>query len=293
MELLQLRYFKSAALTENFSRTAAQYMVPPSAVSQSIHKLEMELGTVLFERKANRVRLNEKGRLYFQVVQQALDALDGGRELIQDLSGQMCGEIRLMVQTNRRIVTQAISRFKAENPGVSFAISHTPVSGCDAFDLIVSDSPPNTGTLSRTLLLSEEILLAVAACHPLAEQESVNAATLRGERFISTTPENSMYRITTAICRENGFAPDISIQCDDPYCARKYVEMGLGISFVPSVSWQGQFSSQVRLLRLLPGTYTRDTYLYRTQDKYLSAAAKLFMDDLFDSFRSTTPSKEE
>ncbi len=48
MEVLQLRYFCDSARTQNFSLTAKKFMVPPSAVSQSIRRLEKELGFVLF-----------------------------------------------------------------------------------------------------------------------------------------------------------------------------------------------------------------------------------------------------
>ena len=43
MELLQLTYFCDAAETENFSRTAQRFTVPPSNISQSIKRLETEL----------------------------------------------------------------------------------------------------------------------------------------------------------------------------------------------------------------------------------------------------------
>ena len=49
MEILQLKYFCDSAVTGNFSATAKKFMVPPSAVSQSIKRLENELGTTLFE----------------------------------------------------------------------------------------------------------------------------------------------------------------------------------------------------------------------------------------------------
>ena len=48
MELLQLKYFCDAAHTENFSATAKKFGVPTSAVSQSISRLEKELGSIFF-----------------------------------------------------------------------------------------------------------------------------------------------------------------------------------------------------------------------------------------------------
>lgn len=49
MELLQLKYFCDAAETENFSKTAKKYLVPTSNISQSIKRLERELGVELFD----------------------------------------------------------------------------------------------------------------------------------------------------------------------------------------------------------------------------------------------------
>ena len=66
MEMLQLRYFYESAKSQNFTITAQKYLVPVSAVSSSVKRLEKELGCQLFEREANRIRLNDSGRLLQQ-----------------------------------------------------------------------------------------------------------------------------------------------------------------------------------------------------------------------------------
>ena len=62
MELLQLRYFYESALTESFAQTAEKYLVPATSVSAAVKRLEGELGCALFDRFANRIRLNGNGR---------------------------------------------------------------------------------------------------------------------------------------------------------------------------------------------------------------------------------------
>ncbi len=54
MELLQLRYFRSAAQLENFSKAAEKHMIPQSAMSKTIRKLENELGCELFDRQGKK-----------------------------------------------------------------------------------------------------------------------------------------------------------------------------------------------------------------------------------------------
>jgi len=75
MELLQLKYFRDAAITENFSQVAQKYYVPQSSISHTISRLEDELGTKLFTRNGRKVRLNEAGKHFMKKSTQRLPKL--------------------------------------------------------------------------------------------------------------------------------------------------------------------------------------------------------------------------
>jgi predicted DNA-binding protein YlxM (UPF0122 family) len=79
MELLQLTYFCDAAITQNFSKTAEKYQVPPSNISQSIKRLENELSVALFDRNANRVVLNKQRHIFYEKAHQALELLEDAK----------------------------------------------------------------------------------------------------------------------------------------------------------------------------------------------------------------------
>ena len=76
MELLQLRYFCTVAQYESITRAAEYYHIPQPAMSQTIARLEKELGIRLFDRKNGRLFLNDKGRIFLASVEKALDELD-------------------------------------------------------------------------------------------------------------------------------------------------------------------------------------------------------------------------
>ena len=76
MEILQLRYFYESAKNQNFTETAKKYLVPVSAVSSSIKRLEKELRCQLFDRDANRIRLNNNGKLLQQSLCAVFHELD-------------------------------------------------------------------------------------------------------------------------------------------------------------------------------------------------------------------------
>jgi LysR family glycine cleavage system transcriptional activator len=75
-----VRAFESAARLSSFSRAADELSVTQSAVSRQIQKLEAELGQPLFARNGPRLKLTDRGREYYAVVQQGLGVIKRGTE---------------------------------------------------------------------------------------------------------------------------------------------------------------------------------------------------------------------
>lgn len=280
MELLQLTYFCHAARSENFSKTANEFHVPPSDVSQSIHRLEKELGAQLFDRSANRIKLNYRGKQFFESISTALSLIDKAKEVVKD-ADDVSGEIRLLVETNRRIVTKAIENFSQEHKNVSFFVNNSYNENVDSYDVIITDRPIAKRHYKSIPLVLEKFLLASRTDHSFTQNRGLTVPDLENERFITMGDGSGIYRATNEICSKAGFVPNIVIQSDDPFYIRKYIEMGLGIAFVPAVSWRGMFSENI-LLRDITD-YQRSTRAYYDSNKYLSNAVRKFLTVLIDS----------
>lgn len=272
MELLQLRYFCEAAKCENFSTIAKKYGVPTSAVSQSVRRLEKELGSDLFNRSANRIKLNETGQAFFDKVIEGISLLDSAKA---EALGSSDSRIDICINTNRRIVMQAVEKFKKKYPEVEVRtkIFCNPTDG--DFDIIVTNNDPRLVGFAKQKLISEQLALAVQRNNPLAKG-AFAVKKFKDEPFITTSESGSLYSETETLCRNNGFKPKIAVQSDDPFYLRKCVELGLGVAVVPLFSWQGQFSENVQLFPLK--TYIRDTYLYTDKARSISASAERFIE---------------
>ncbi len=275
MELLQLKYFCHSARNENFSKTAKEYQVPVSNISQSIHRLENELNIKLFDRTANKVKLNAQGKDFYDKVNEALKLIDDAKKQIFD-GESIKGEIRILAETNRRIVVNAITEFQNKFPDVSFFINHSEDDDYDKYDCVITDRLLNSDFFEKKLLVRERILLAVEKENKIAGLKKVSAKNLENEKFITVRDNKGLYNITEEICNNFGFAPHIIIESDDPYYIRKYVEMGIGISFIPEKSWKGLFSENVVLKDVCDKK--RDTYLYTHKNRYQTAALTNFIE---------------
>lgn len=276
MELLQLKYFLDAAKSENFSKTAKKYGVPPSDISQSIKRLEKELSCRFFDRKSNSITLNTKGKVFFDRISVALAEIESATAEISD--DGVSGQIKIGININRHTVMETVERFRKLYPQVDIVVKHGVVSGFDEFDLMIAADDMSDKGLCGEKLFSEEILLAVSSGDPLAKKEKITADDLRDRPFISMGFGENLYNLTEKICSEMGFAPHVAIQGDDPFYIRRCVELGLGIAFVPEISWGGQFSNLVTLRRI--GEFSRTTYVCRDPKKYTATCLENFVDML-------------
>lgn len=275
MELLQLRYFAEAAICENFSSVAKRYAVPTSAVSQSIRRLEKELSCELFDRFANRVILNQKGKAFLEKVQAALGLLD---EAMSDTAEHENLSIDICINTNRRIVMQAVEKFKKQYADIEIKAKVFSDPTDSEFDMVITCDDERLKDYNKQKLLSEEIALAVPRDNPLYNETDFDFSRLRDEPFITTTETGSLYPLIVEICGEYGFKPKIAVQSDDPFYVRKCVEYGLGVTVVPIFSWQGQFSENIRLIPIKG--HIRDTFIYTDKKKKLSTYADKFIETL-------------
>lgn len=237
----------------------------------------------LFDRKSNRITLNERGKSFYQKTRQALSLLEDAKAEAADSEEQ--GAIRLSVQTNRRIVMQTVRAFRQSHPMVDVVTSHSVHADSKEFHLLIADEALAGSGLQRKELLSEDIYLAMSQSNPLVGSWDFTA--LAAEPFISMGPGSSIHTVTMDICAKWGFTPHIAIQSDDPFYIRKCVELGLGVSIIPSISWKGQFSENIHLQKI--DCPPRNTYVYWDDKKYLPASARAFLQMLIDAFQAETP----
>lgn len=290
MELLQLQYFQTVAQMESITKAANYYQIPQPAMSQMIARLERELGDVkLFDRRNNRLYLNEKGKTFLECVNRALMALDNGVAAVSadNDEEELSGMIRILDMENRRFVLGCLSKFSNLYPKVSFAISHDYYSDqTQTFDLCISSSPTYQQMHSSRPLIKEQVVLAVYDDHPLAQKSSVELSDLCNERLITSSTRSSQYAITCEKCRSCGFEPNIPIICNDPYFVRKFISEKMGIALAPALSWKGRFRNNTKLIPVEKPPIYITSYLIWDDQRYLPPAVTKFREYLIDEARS-------
>lgn len=279
MEFLQLTYFCYAATCQNFTKTAQHFNIPASNISRTIKDIEKELGVKLFKRSANQVTITDEGKIFLAHVKRALSELQIAKQELKAHSDVPSGELRILISSCRRIVTEAIAKCKKRYPDIRFMVKH----GVDneEYDIVISDVPPASGVYKKTPLMTEKMLLAVPPSSPLYDSENVNAQ-LEAQPFISLGEGTRLHAAMMQFCRSQGFQPNILIHIDDPFYVIKYLEMGLGVAIYPEKSWANLAVSDIKLLDV--GIPDRQTYAFM-QDKITAKPAEnCFLEILRECF---------
>ncbi|MCS7481314.1 LysR family transcriptional regulator [Umezawaea endophytica] len=199
VSLVALRVFQEVAERGTLTSAAASLGYTQSAVSRQIASLERAAGGPLLERRRDGVRLTAAGHVLLRRAAVVLEQIDAAGRELAGLPAD-AGAVRLgwFASAGGALVPAAVAALRRTHPGITVTSREgsTPVLvralRAGTLDLVVVASappfrPPDTGSppLELRTLSERGLLLAVPATHPLAAEDSVDVADLRGQRWIA------------------------------------------------------------------------------------------------------------
>lgn len=196
MELRQFEYFVAVTDEASFTRAAAGLHVAQPGVSAQIRRLERELGQPLFDRSGRTVRLTEVGRAVLPFARAALEAVNGARLAVDELTGLVRGQVAVgMVASCGALPLPAVlAGFHRRHPAVEISLTeaNSDVLLDDVLagrlDLAVvglAAGPPEG--IAIQVVVDERLVAAVAPDDPLADAGTVRLAALRDRALITLT----------------------------------------------------------------------------------------------------------
>ena len=256
MELLQLEYFYAVAQNQHMTRTAEQLHIAQPSLTQSIRRLEKELGVPLFYRSGRNIALTTYGEALQNALTPVLKTLHQIPTQLQQMALEREKTIRLNVLAASTLVTQALISYKKDHDGLHFRLIQN--SQCEDADITVftRDFQIPTDTKERYELFKERIFLAVPHNSPYASEESVRLQDFAHEDFISLSGSRSIRTICDRYCMQAGFVPHIIYESDSPDTVKNLIASGLGVGFWPHYTWAWTAWSRFAccLLRSLPAS---------------------------------------
>ncbi|MFG1627465.1 LysR family transcriptional regulator [Kribbella sp. NPDC049227] len=199
VSLIALRVFREVAERGTFTSAATALGYTQSAVSRQIASLERAAGAPVLERRREGVRLTEAGQVVLRNAAGVLDQIDATARELAGLPAAG-GTVRLgwFPSAGAVVLPQAIGALRRSHPSIAVTTREgsTPALvralRAGSIDLaLIASAPPfrppdsESPALALETLAERSLRLAVPAGHPLAAQDSVDVAELRGQRWIA------------------------------------------------------------------------------------------------------------
>ena len=289
MELLQLQYFQTVARLEHMTRAAEELQIAQPSLSKTIARLEEDLGVSLFDRKNRQLKLNHYGRLFLERVNRVFLELNEGKREIEDELERGQTQITLAVSIPK-VLPELLSSFLKKFPDIKFQQVLESTSSMKSLlekaeiDFCISSVEIVGSDIVWEPLMTEQIYLVVPPEHHLAKREKIYLNEVKDEPFISMNTGFGFRNLTDEFCHEAGFVPNIAFEGDEPGVIGDLVRQGLGVAFIPEISWLGNSKPFPNKLEIIEPHCQRTIGLGWSKRRYLSNPGQHFRQYVLDYF---------
>lgn len=229
MNLNQLKYFLEVARSENISKTAQQRLLPPSAVSSSIKKLEQELGVALFDRAHNKITLNAKGKYFADQIEDVFQKIDDAKNQITT-SDSSQPRIKILIHARSKWITELIVEYIEKEQSNNFIISNDYGNReIDDYHIIIDEPSEKYSHWEHFVLSIERICVKASVNNPLVGK-TLYFHQLENQPFILPSIGNGMRKRYEDACKKNNIKEHVVVECNDRQCLHQYVSSGIGLT---------------------------------------------------------------
>ncbi len=290
MELFALETFLAVAQERSFSRAALRLRRTQPAVSQTIAKLEAELGETLLDRSARDGSLTDAGEVLREYAQKLLNLRVEATDALGELRSLHRGRLTLAANEYTSLaLLPVLDRFCRAHPRIKVAMQRSLASRIPDEVLahsveigIVSFRPEDT-TLQSIVIYRDELALVVNPRHQLAKGlakgGAVSIRQLGEEHFVAhNVPSPQRAKVLEAFQRYK--TPlQIDVELPSLEAVRRFVEQGTGVALVPALTVERELRAGV-LVRVAVKELQmeRKLRLVHRQEATLSHAALSFLE---------------
>jgi DNA-binding transcriptional LysR family regulator len=294
MDLSQLEVFLTVARERRFSRAAEKLYRTQSAVSQTIRKLEQEIGEPLFDRSSREGLLTDAGRVLEEYAEKMLNLRQDAQEALVELRELQKG--KLAIAANEFTVLYllpVLAEFRLRHPMIKITVrralgSHIPddVLKHDVEFGVLSYDPAEP-QLHSTVVYLDELVFVVPPNHPLASAGEVTIRQLGAESFVAHIVA-SPYRAKVIEAFARHKTPlHMDVELPTLQAIKRFVCTGNGVALVPEISVESEINrgelirvvvSDLHFQRKLRLVYRHETTLSHAGRAFLQVAEQFARD---------------
>jgi len=241
LERIHLVVVREVERSGSLTAAAEILCLTQSALSHSIKKLEMQLGTEIWRREGRHLRLTQAGEQVLAVANQVLPQLDLAEQRLRQVAQGQRGTLRIGMECHPcyRWLLNVVAPFLAAWPSVEVDVKqNVQFDGIAALrgfeiDLLVTPDPIFKAGLSFEPVFDYELVLAVAQSHGLASASHIEPLQLKDEVLITYPVTTDRLDVYTQFLLPAGVTPERQKTVENTDIMMQLVASGRGVAALP------------------------------------------------------------
>jgi LysR family transcriptional regulator, transcriptional activator of the cysJI operon len=283
-----LKLFRDIAQTHSFSRGAAMNGISQSAASQHVQELERGLGVELLDRSTRPLAVTQSGRLYAEFCRDILRRKDDFEVALQRLKQEVEGTLRVasIYSVGLSEMVELEKEFARRQPEAKLEVEYLrPERIYEAVlageaDLGLISYPEARRDITVIPWRREEMVLAVASAHPLAQRrDAIAPQELNGADFISFDDDLPIRRHMDRFLKDHGVEVNIALHFDNIQMIKEAVTHRVGVSIMPVRTMRDDIEQgRLAAVRIADATLFRPLGIIHRKKKRFHRVAQAFLD---------------
>jgi DNA-binding transcriptional LysR family regulator len=271
MNTRQIEYMLMIAEERNLVRASERLYISQSALSQTVIKLEDELGCKLFYRGARELTLTEEGQVYIHGAKEIMEIKNRTYRTISDMKQHKKYCIGVSSRSGLERFLRASGKMEGKWKDVEFyAVEDTfrnlftKLQNEQLSLILVSWNSLDEILLPYEILKKEEILLvAPSSTQGLEAANSVvlNKKIVEANRFILSKHQTTMRVITDNLFAQRGLVPNVLVETDNTAVTMQMISEGKSMAFIPE-GLRNDSLANVRYFSLTPKVFRYQMVIY-------------------------------
>jgi DNA-binding transcriptional LysR family regulator len=243
MDLYQLETFLAVAQEKSFSRAAQRLHRTQSAISQTISRLEEELGETLFDRSSRDGTLTDAGHLLVEYAEELLNLRSEAHDALAELRQLHQG--KLVIAANEFTVLcllPVLNEFHRLHPTIKIQVQRALASQIQRLvvnhnvEFGVLSFKPDDEQLNSTVFYRDQLVFVVYPSHPLASSKNVSIRDLGAESFIAHNVLSPYRAKVIEAFKDSKTSLNMNVELPTLESIKEFVRMGSGVALVPRIT---------------------------------------------------------
>ena len=288
MDLFQLETFLAVAREGSFSRAAKKLFRTQPAISQTVRKLEEQVGEPLFDRSSREGILTDAGQVLLEYAQRLLNMRSEALLAMDELREVQAGKLSIAANEFTCLyLLPVLNQFRRLHPLVKITIQRSLGSRIPGellshnAELGVLSFRPEDPLLRSIVVYRDELAFVVPKDHPLAKAKQVSVRQLGAEYFVAHNVSSPYRNKVLETFRRRRVPLHMPVELPTIEAIKKFVALGNGVALIPLICVEPELARgelvrvparELRFDRKLRIVYRRHASLSHAAQAFLKVA---------------------